>query len=122
MALTRPGCALHQDKEAIGTCTRCGAFMCVGCAQGGLCEACRGRLPASEFAACPKCQSSTASRVGYTWWGGALGPRLLTHVQCGQCRNRYNGKTGRSNNTAIAIYAVVVNVLVLVLFALFAWR
>lgn len=121
MSLLGPSCALHANAKAIGTCTRCGNFMCVGCAQGGLCEACRGRLPASEFAPCPSCRSSTASRVSFTWWGGALGPRLLTHVKCGACGAGYNGKTGRSNTTAIVVYAVAVNVLVFVLFALFVW-
>jgi hypothetical protein len=45
-----------------------------------------------------------AKRVGFTWWGGMLGPKLFTHVKCAQCGQAYNGKTGRSNDTAIAIY------------------
>jgi len=61
----------------------------------------------SEFAPCPQCGSSTASRVGFTWWGGIVGPKLLTHVRCGQCRATYNGKTGASNTTGIVIYFVV---------------
>ncbi len=32
---------------------------------------------------------------------------MLTHVKCSQCRTSYNGKTGKSNNKAIAIYVAV---------------
>jgi hypothetical protein len=32
---------------------------------------------------------------------------LLTHVKCAQCGQAYNGKTGKSNDTAIAIYLIV---------------
>jgi hypothetical protein len=102
-------CAKHPMSNAIGPCTRCGSFMCAQCAQGGLCEACRARMPVSEFAPCPSCQQSSATRMGFTWWGGALGPKLFTHVKCGGCGTTYNGKTGKSNNTNIAIYFVVIN-------------
>jgi hypothetical protein len=33
-----------------------------------------------------------------------LGPKLFHHVRCCACRTEYNGKTGKSNTTAIAIY------------------
>jgi len=46
--------------------------------------------------------------VTFTWWGGLLGPKLLSHVQCPKCSARWNGKTGADNSTAIAIYMVVV--------------
>lgn len=113
--MLNPGatCAKHALSNAIGTCSRCGSFMCIACAQAGLCEACRNRLPTSEFVACPACQSQTAKRLNFTWWGGALGPRLLTHVKCGACGVTYNGKTGRSNNGAIAAYIVIVYVVVI---------
>lgn len=122
--MVNPGamCAKHPLSSAFGACTRCGSFMCSACAQGGLCEACRSRLPASEFAACPACASQTASRLNFTWWGGALGPRLFTHVKCGACGVTYNGKTGRSNNGAIAAYVIIINVVAIglaVLFGLF---
>ncbi|MEW5739990.1 MAG: hypothetical protein AB1938_13745 [Myxococcota bacterium] len=113
MAPSGAMCAKHPQANAIGACSRCGSFMCISCAQGGLCEACRARLPASEFAACPACQAQSASRLNFTWWGGALGPRLLTHVKCGSCGVTYNGKTGRSNNGAIAAYIVIVNVVLI---------
>ena len=64
--------------------------------------------PGSEaFAPCPSCRCPYAKRVGFTWWGGVLGPKMLTHVKCIQCGQAYNGKTGKSNDTAIAIYLVV---------------
>ncbi len=46
-------------------------------------------------------------RPGYTWWGGAIGPRLLSHVKCQGCGKGYNGKTGASNTMAIVLYQVV---------------
>jgi hypothetical protein len=61
----------------------------------------------SPFAPCPKCGARTAQKVGFTLWGGLIGPKLLSHVKCGACRTTYNGKTGRSNLTAIIIYQVV---------------
>ncbi len=46
--------------------------------------------------------------MSFTWWGGLLGPRVLTHVKCPGCGHAYNGKTGRDNTTGIVIYTVVV--------------
>lgn len=60
-----------------------------------------------QFAPCPWCGNVFASRIGFTLWGGALGPRLFTHVKCSRCGKAYNGKTGKSNAAAIAIYVVV---------------
>jgi hypothetical protein len=59
------------------------------------------------FAACPACGNTYAKPIGFTWWGGALGPWLFTHVRCSRCSQDYNGKTGKSNDTAIAIYIMV---------------
>ena len=42
----------------------------------------------------------------FTWWGGALGPRLLTHVKCHVCGNKYNGKTGGDNIAGIIVYSL----------------
>lgn len=44
----------------------------------------------------------------FTWWGGLLGPKLLTHVKCRACGKQYNGKTGKDNTTNIVIYFIVV--------------
>lgn len=72
-----------------------------------------------ECAPCPECGNTWASKVGFTWWGGALGPKLFHHVKCTQCRTAYNGKTGKSNRTNILIYSVVSILLGALLF--FAW-
>ena len=72
--------------------------------------------------ACPKCGHSVATKVGFTWWGGALGPKLFNVVRCTSCRTQYNGKTGGSLTRTIIIYqgvALVITVGILVAFALF---
>ena len=61
----------------------------------------------NQYAPCPKCRQSLARKVSFTWWGGLLGPRLLSHVKCGSCGAGYNGKTGKDNTTNIVIYTIV---------------
>jgi hypothetical protein len=56
---------------------------------------------------CPKCGCPYSAKVNFTWWGGVLGPRMFHHVKCRQCGAGFNSKTGRSNNTAIAVYMLV---------------
>ena len=73
-----------------------------------------------EFAPCPNCDSGRATKVGFTWWGGILGPRLFSHVKCNDCGTTFNGKTGKSNNGAIAIYVIVSAVIVIAILALAA--
>jgi hypothetical protein len=70
---------------------------------------------------CPKCQHDvTPSPVGFTWWGGLIGSKIINHVECPGCHSRFNGKTGKDNTSAIAIYMVVVGLIAGVLaFALF---
>lgn len=46
--------------------------------------------------------------MGFTWWGGFIGPRILSHVKCNSCGEQFNGKTGKSNTVGIIIYTVVV--------------
>ena len=76
-----------------------------------------------QFAPCPKCGNTFASKIGFTWWGGMLGPSLMTHVKCYRCGNAYNGKTGQSNAIGIAIYIAVTTVLgILLLIVLFAMQ
>jgi hypothetical protein len=60
-----------------------------------------------QYAPCPRCSSTNAEKVTFTWWGGLVGPSLFKHVKCRQCGAGYNGQTGKSNDTAIAIYVVV---------------
>jgi len=69
----------------------------------------------AEAVPCPQCGSNDVKRVGYTWWGGALGPRILNHTKCNACGTTYNGKTGRSNTGGIVLYTVVLLVLAIVL-------
>jgi len=54
----------------------------------------------------------------FSWWGGLVGPMLLTHVKCPQCRTKYNGNTGRSNAKGIAIYFTTAMSIVLSLIAI----
>jgi hypothetical protein len=61
-------------------------------------------LHGSGYVPCPRCRSSNVSPVNFNWWGGALGPRLLSLVKCNQCQLQYKGKTGGSPNRFIAIY------------------
>jgi hypothetical protein len=69
---------------------------------------------------CPRCSSLQCRRMGFTWWGGVLGSKLLSHVKCDPCGFTYNGKTGASNSGAIAIYMVVVGILTIaIMLALF---
>jgi ribosomal protein S27E len=68
----------------------------------------RSRIRKGEWADCPHCDApGRASRVGFTWWGGALGPWIFSHVRCKECGTCYNGRTGKSNDTVIIIYTLV---------------
>ena len=71
---------------------------------------------ATNYAPCPKCRGA-AEKLKFTWWGGVLGPKILTHVKCTACGYKYNGKTGKDNTTGIIIYSVIVAVLCLGLVA-----
>jgi hypothetical protein len=70
----------------------------------------------SQHAPCPRCGEQEAQPVSFTWWGGVIGPRMLSHVKCRGCGCGYNGKTGRLNTTGIVIYSIVVFIIVAVLF------
>ncbi len=76
----------------------------------------------SDFQPCPECESDSAERVKFTWWGGLLGPKLFTHVKCGECGTTYNGKTGKSNNVAIALYLIIPGVIAFVAAFLFVLK
>ena len=65
----------------------------------------------NQFAPCPRCRQFAAEKVSFTWWGGLIGPKLLSHVKCRACGSGYNGKTGKDNTTGIVIYSVVIAVL-----------
>jgi hypothetical protein len=70
--------------------------------------------------ACPRCQSPNVKRPTFTWWGGALGPKLLSHAVCSACGFGFNWKTGKSNGKGIAIYMGVVLTISVVILALVA--
>src|SRR5215467_8926466 len=63
--------------------------------------------PPSAVPHCRKCGHSAATKAKFTWWGGALGPRLFHVVRCDRCRTQYNGKTRGSLTTTIIVYQVV---------------
>lgn len=70
------------------------------------------RKPAKKrrgpFADCPNCGCrGHATKERFTWWGGLLGPSLLSHVRCKRCGTCYNGKHGDLNNVRIGIYVGV---------------
>ena len=66
---------------------------------------------------CPKCQRDIVPQaVGFTWWGGLIGSKIINHCSCPACGARFNGRTGGDNTGAIAIYMVVVGVIAIVLF------
>lgn len=57
-----------------------------------------------DYVPCPNCSSSNIQKITFTWWGGLLGPKLFNHVKCQNCGTTFNGKSGKSNATPIAIY------------------
>ncbi len=61
-----------------------------------------------SYAPCPVCGASNSEICKTTWWGGVLGPRLLTHVKCPNCKHKYNGKTGKENTVGIVLYFAVI--------------
>jgi rubredoxin len=73
----------------------------------------------TRYAPCPKCGDTSAEKMSFTWWGGILGPKLLTHVKCKSCQHGYNGKTGKDNTTNIIIYTVVVGVIIFFILFIF---
>ena len=75
----------------------------------------------NNYAPCPKCRNSNAEKLKFTWWGGVLGPKILSHVKCNSCGYKYNGKSGKDNTTGIVIYSVIVGILAFgLVFVMFA--
>jgi transposase-like protein len=73
---------------------------------------------ASQYVPCPRCHMPNPEKVNFTWWGGMLGPRMLSHVKCKGCGLAFNGKTGESNDSKIAIYFVITFIVSLGIFFL----
>ena len=67
----------------------------------------------TPYAPCPKCRAVAGEKLKFTWWGGILGPKILTHVKCNACGYKYNGETGRDNRSGIVIYSVIVGAICL---------
>jgi hypothetical protein len=70
----------------------------------------RAPVPSAEWSGvgCPRCGGAYTHQPSFTWWGGLIGPKLLNHTVCNQCGLGFNGRTGKDNTTAIAIYFAVV--------------
>jgi hypothetical protein len=63
---------------------------------------------------CPKCAADVEPLpVGFTWWGGFVGPKMLKHVECPACHARFNGETGTSNEGAIRLYIAIITLAVI---------
>ena len=71
-----------------------------------------------RFAPCPHCGWTEAREPSFTWWGGLVGHKLLSHVICCRCGRGYNGKTGQSNTANIVLYQVVGLLIALAILAL----
>ncbi|MEO8041040.1 MAG: hypothetical protein ABI646_00400 [Acidobacteriota bacterium] len=41
-------------------------------------------MATTDYVPCPKC-GGPAAKLKFTWWGGILGPKMLTHVKCTSC-------------------------------------
>jgi C4-type Zn-finger protein len=66
----------------------------------------RRKITRSEWADCPNCGCSDATRVHWTLWGGAIGPLIINQVRCHECGVNYNGVHGDYNTTRITIFVV----------------
>jgi hypothetical protein len=98
-------------------CSRCGKEVS---GQGPFCSNCGASLVGNS-APCPKCGGTFATKSGFTWWGGFLGPKLFNHVKCSACGTTYNGETGKSNTTAIVMYQGIGLVLALAILGFTCW-
>ena len=67
----------------------------------------RRKITRGEWADCPNCGYSDATRIHWTLWGSWLGPMLINQVRCNECGTNYNGVHGDYNTTRIAIYMVI---------------
>ena len=69
---------------------------------------------------CPQCRGTDVYQPAFTWWGGALGPKLFKHMVCRQCRFGYSARTGKSNTGPIVAYQAI-TMLVALGAAYFLW-
>ena len=55
--------------------------------------------------ACPGCGGGPLADPSFTWWGGAIGHKLLGVEKCQACKRWWVKKTGQPGNRRVAIYA-----------------
>jgi hypothetical protein len=67
---------------------------------------------------CPKCGSEFVEPVKFSWWGGVLGPKILSLTKCMTCGAKFNGKTGADATGGIITYCIVTGVIAFVIFFL----
>jgi len=70
---------------------------------------------------CPKCGAEESERVRWTWWGSFYGPALFNHVECPECGNTYNGRTGSSNTIPAAMFVMLSAALIMGLIGTITW-
>lgn len=71
-------CALHAAADAVGTCTRCGNFMCATCTTGGLCITCRPAGAPAPLVAVSFADGMRALRSNARYWYVVAGLTLMT--------------------------------------------
>lgn len=80
-----------------------------------------------QYAPCPNCRATGATRIVFTFWDSFYGPALFNHVRCPDCGYAYNGKTGRSNLIPAILFVTVpalgiLIILGLLVYFIFFWR
>jgi hypothetical protein len=63
----------------------------------------------SAYADCPQCHApGDGTKVSFTWWGGFIGPAIISCVRCRHCGTQYNGTHGDYNGMRILVYQLVI--------------
>jgi transposase-like protein len=65
---------------------------------------------------CPSCGGDQIKVPSFTWWGGAIGHRIIHHVICRSCGKGFNSRTGQSNTKNIILYQVVIAIILIPIF------
>lgn len=78
--------------------------------------------PYQDGLLCPRCGQYAGQEPKFTWWGGAIGHKIIGHVKCKACGFGFNKKTGKSTTGAIVIYSIVANVVIFALLILLYTR